>query len=53
MGRKVHPIGYRLKINKDWEARWFAEGRLALENNRVKADIAQASARALRSPWPA
>ena len=26
MGRKVHPIGYRLKIIKDWDARWFAEG---------------------------
>lgn len=26
MGRKVNPIGYRLKINRDWDARWFAEG---------------------------
>ena len=26
MGRKVHPIGYRLKINKDWLGRWYAEG---------------------------
>ena len=26
MGRKVHPIGIRLKINRDWDARWFAEG---------------------------
>jgi small subunit ribosomal protein S3 len=26
MGRKVHPIGYRLKINKTWEGRWYAEG---------------------------
>jgi small subunit ribosomal protein S3 len=24
MGRKVHPIGFRLKINKTWESRWFA-----------------------------
>jgi len=24
MGRKVHPIGFRLGIIKDWEARWFA-----------------------------
>lgn len=24
MGRKVHPIGFRLKINRPWEARWFA-----------------------------
>ena len=26
MGRKVHPVGFRLKINKTWEGRWFAEG---------------------------
>jgi small subunit ribosomal protein S3 len=26
MGRKVHPVGFRLKINRDWDARWFAEG---------------------------
>ena len=25
MGRKVHPIGFRLKINRDWDARWYAE----------------------------
>lgn len=27
MGRKVHPTGFRLKIIKDWDARWYAEGR--------------------------
>jgi small subunit ribosomal protein S3 len=27
MGRKVHPIGYRLGINKTWEGRWYAEGK--------------------------
>ncbi len=27
MGRKVHPIGFRLKINKPWLARWYAEGK--------------------------
>jgi small subunit ribosomal protein S3 len=27
MGRKVHPIGFRLGINKPWEGRWFAEGK--------------------------
>ncbi len=26
MGRKVHPTGFRLGINKTWEGRWFAEG---------------------------
>jgi small subunit ribosomal protein S3 len=24
MGQKVNPIGFRLKINKDWDSRWFA-----------------------------
>jgi small subunit ribosomal protein S3 len=27
MGRKVHPIGFRLKVNKTWDGRWFAEGK--------------------------
>ena len=26
MGRKVHPIGFRLGINKDWDSKWYAEG---------------------------
>jgi small subunit ribosomal protein S3 len=26
MGRKIHPIGFRLKVNRDWDARWYAEG---------------------------
>jgi small subunit ribosomal protein S3 len=26
MGRKVNPIGFRLKVNRDWDARWYAEG---------------------------
>ena len=25
MGRKVHPIGFRLGINKTWESRWFGK----------------------------
>jgi small subunit ribosomal protein S3 len=30
MGRKVHPVGFRLGIIKDWEARWYApKGRYA------------------------
>jgi small subunit ribosomal protein S3 len=32
MGRKVHPIGYRLKINKTWEGRWYAEGQEYVNN---------------------
>ena len=27
MGRKVHPVGFRLKTIRDWNTRWFAEGR--------------------------
>jgi len=27
MGRKVHPIGFRLGVNKTWEGRWYAEGK--------------------------
>ncbi|MGQ9585445.1 MAG: 30S ribosomal protein S3 [Anaerolineae bacterium] len=26
MGRKVHPIGFRIGIIKDWRTRWYAEG---------------------------
>jgi len=27
LGRKVHPLGFRLGIIKDWQARWFADGK--------------------------
>ena len=27
VGRKVHPLGFRLGYNKDWLAHWYAEGR--------------------------
>jgi small subunit ribosomal protein S3 len=27
LGRKVHPVGFRLGVNKDWKAKWFAEGQ--------------------------
>lgn len=26
MGRKVHPIGFRLAVTHGWQSRWFAEG---------------------------
>jgi small subunit ribosomal protein S3 len=37
MGRKVHPIGFRLGINQPWEGRWFAEG--ADYRNQLHQDI--------------
>jgi len=27
MGRKVHPVGFRLSVSKAWQGRWFAEGK--------------------------
>ncbi len=38
MGRKVHPVGFRLKINQPWQARWFAEG--AQYREQLQQDIA-------------
>ena len=32
MGRKVHPIGFRLNLNKAWEGRWFAKGKEYRDN---------------------
>lgn len=26
MGQKVHPIGYRIGVIRDWESKWFATG---------------------------
>ena len=31
MGRKVHPIGFRLNINQPWQGRWYAEGKEFVE----------------------
>jgi small subunit ribosomal protein S3 len=38
MGRKVHPTGFRLKINKTWQGRWYAEGEDYV--NQLHQDIA-------------
>ena len=43
MGRKIHPVGFRLKINRDWDARWYAEGdryrELLLEDFNIRRMI--------------
>jgi small subunit ribosomal protein S3 len=41
MGRKVNPIGYRLKINRDWDARWYAEGRQYVDRLQEDRKIRQ------------
>ena len=38
MGRKVHPIGFRLAVTHGWLGRWFAEG--ALYRDQLKQDFA-------------
>ena len=38
MGRKVNPIGFRLGINRDWDARWYAEGENYV--NQLQQDFA-------------
>src|SRR5512142_2963585 len=38
MGRKVHPIGFRLNVTKGWEGRWFAKGKDYRDN--LKQDFA-------------
>jgi small subunit ribosomal protein S3 len=38
MGRKVHPIGFRLAVNHGWQGRWFAEG--AQYRDQLQQDFA-------------
>ncbi len=32
MGRKVHPIGFRLGVIRTWDSRWYAEGAEYVKN---------------------
>ncbi len=39
MGQKVHPIGFRLGINRNWDSRWFAGkdySHFVLEDYRIR-----------------
>lgn len=39
MGQKVHPIGFRLGVYRDWDARWFARdsyGKQLLEDLEIR-----------------
>jgi len=50
VGRKVHPLGFRLGYNKDWLARWYAEGEnyadLLLEDVSIREKIRESLQRA-------
>ena len=44
MGRKVHPIGFRLAVSRGWHGRWFAEGaqyREQLQQDFAIRDLVQ------------
>jgi len=38
LGRKVHPVGFRLKVIRDWNTRWYAEGQQYTD--RLQEDFA-------------
>src|SRR5690606_2711591 len=46
MGQKVHPIGFRLGISRDWQARWFSRGpeyaQLLHEDTRIRRHVKEA-----------
>ena len=44
MGRKVHPVGFRLGINKEWQSRWYADRNytdLVQEDARIRSMVQQ------------
>ena len=50
MGRKVHPKGFRLKVIREWDARWYAEGErfvnLLMEDRQIRKFIRERTTRA-------
>jgi len=39
VGQKVHPVGFRLGINRTWNSRWFAGSEFAslvIEDNKIR-----------------
>ncbi len=42
MGHKVHPIGFRIGVIKDWQSKWYSEAHYAefvQEDNRLRKTI--------------
>ena len=50
MGRKVHPKGFRLKVIREWDARWYAEGKryvdLLMEDREIRKFLKRETKRA-------
>ena len=49
MGQKVHPIGFRLGIHRDWDSRWFAGkeySSFVLEDYKIRKFLKKRAAQA-------
>jgi len=61
MGQKVHPIGFRLGIIKDWSSKWYANSKNYADflntdlrvREHIKKKLAQASVSEVRIERPA
>lgn len=53
MGQKIHPIGFRLSVNKNWSSKWFANSKsfseLLLRDIEVRAYLKKKLAGAMVS----
>ena len=53
MGQKIHPIGFRLSVNKNWSSKWFANSKnfadLLLKDIEVRAYLKKKLAGAMVS----
>ena len=42
MGQKVHPFGFRLGYNKNWQSRWFSKKdypAFVFEDSKIRAYV--------------
>ena len=42
MGQKVHPYGFRLGYNKNWQSRWFSKKEYAsfvFEDHKIRTHV--------------
>lgn len=61
MGQKVHPVGIRLGIIKDWESKWFADSRTYADTlwadfqvrKYLRKELAQAAVSKIKIERPA
>lgn len=42
MGQKIHPIGFRIGVNRDWESKWYADKEfpaLLIEDAQIRKHV--------------